>query len=721
MRIPLLLVVAAAAVSGAAPAAAQLQIADDTIPRYLLDGVTVTVTRASSDRRQITQKVDVIAARELERTPANELADVLKKNAAVDVIQFPGLLSGVSIRGFRPQYAGTNPRTLILLDGRPAGANNLATLEMAAIDRIEVLRGPASALHGSSAMGGVVNVVTRRSAGAPHGSALLGYGSFATRHLQLVTGGTLLGDLDFDLAFSRFGQHAGYRTGANRLLGGEEVVKMLAGGGEQRLPELVRDTLLAFSEHSYDSGSLRLGYALGTTWRIDARGGRFQAAGVQNPGDVLAPYDSRSVKDVERTTGEIAISGSPGRHALLARAYGTDEEVDYFNQPDGTSFVSFRTPTRWRGLQLQDAVSLGSHTVVVGVDHNVAEARSERFVATPGGADPAPRPAAPWSPNSSISSTALFAEARLGLLEQRLTATLGGRLDRVVFDVRETELLAGYASNRESHLVFNPSAGLRYTGAGGVSLRTSAGRAFVTPDAFNVAGYAELSAGPDAVNVTRGNPDLRPESSVSWDIGVGLLRPAGGLDAELTYFRTDVRDRITLSSASGAGARTPAGDSVHTISTYLNVDEAEIRGLEAELGYDLGALSGWSHSLRAFTGASRMLRAEQITGGVRSPILNVAKMNLNAGLEFDDFRRYAARLAARYVGERHDQDFSDWMNPGTVIFPSFLVVDVAADVRLGEHYRVGARVENLTDENYYEVRGYPLPGRSLRLQAGISF
>jgi outer membrane receptor protein involved in Fe transport len=722
MRPQLLFGLTAAIVFAGPPAAAAQQTPVDTLPRYLLEEVAVTVTRAPVARGKITQKVDLIGANDLARTPGNDLTDILKKTAAVDVVQFPGLLSGVSIRGFRPQFSGINPRTLILIDGRPAGASNLATLEMAAVERIEVLRGPASALYGSSAMGGVVNVITRQSAGPFQGSATVGYGSFDTRRADLTAGGELIGDLDFDLALTSFGQHAGYRTGANRLLGDGEVVKLLADGREQRLAEFTRDTTLAFSQHSHRSGSLRLGYALNPSWRIDVRGAGFIANGVQNPGDVHASYDSRSLKDIDRSSAEIGISGTQGIHSLRLRAYRTVENVDYYSRPEGDNFVSFQTPTRWSGFQIQDAIRSGDHTLVAGIDHAIAEARSARFVTNSASQNGEIIRAAPFSPNSAISSSAAFAEGRVSLLDERLTGTLGGRLDRVDFDVRDTELLAGHRANRESHIVFNPSAGLRYTSHGGLSVRGSGGRAFVTPDAFNVAGYAERAAGPGTVTITRGNPDLRPESSVSWDAGIGFLRPASGMDFDLTYFRTDVRDRITvLTSTTGGGQITPSGDTIRTTSTYINVDEAEIRGLEASLAYDLGALAGWRHSLRLFTNASRIFRAEQMAGGVRSPILNVADLNVNAGVEFDDLERLAARLTGRYVGERQDTDFSDWMNPGTVTFPSFLVLDAAADVRVGNRYTLGARVENITDENYYEVRGYPLPGRALRLQLGVAF
>ena len=77
--------------------------------------------RTPAERGDLPQQVDVVTPTDLQRTPGDDVADALKRNASVDIIQFPGLLSGVSVRGFRPQYSGLNPRTLLLIDGRPAG------------------------------------------------------------------------------------------------------------------------------------------------------------------------------------------------------------------------------------------------------------------------------------------------------------------------------------------------------------------------------------------------------------------------------------------------------------------------------------------------------------------------------------------------------------------------------------------------------------------------
>jgi vitamin B12 transporter len=688
--------------------------ATDTVPAYLLEGITVTSTRAPARRDDVPQKIEVVTGTDLRRTIADEFTDALKKNAAVDVIQFPGLLSGVAIRGFRPQYSGINPRTLVLVDGRPAGTANLATLDLTATERVEVLRGPASALYGSSAMGGVVNVVTRQSQGPIGGRISGGYGSFDRYSAQVAAGGSLLGGLDFDLSVAGFGQSAGYRTGSNRLIGDDFVTKTLADGTTERLPEVAPDTVISFSEYGYRTRSLRLGMALGDAWRLDARGTTFGADGVQNPGDLGAPWDGRSLKDLQRTSREIALSGALERHALTLRGYRSVETSHYYDRAFAPNFVSFRTPIRVRGAQIQDVVRFGAGTLTAGVDHTSSRAESERFTA------PDQR-GAPWSPDSRIASTAGFAEGRLGLLDDRLVATLGGRLDRVTFEVMETGLLPTHRANRETHTVFNPSAGLQYRTPGGLRLRTSGGRAFVTPDAFNVAGYAETGTGSGAVSIARGNPELRPESSVSWDAGAGLFRPRAGIDADLTYFHTNVRDRISTRPTPGGGLRTPAGDSIRSITSYVNVDEAQIRGLEASLGYDLGALRDYAYSLRLFSSATRILRADEITGGARQDIRNVADLTLLFGAEYDDLRRFATRLSGRYVGERVDTDFTDFSRIGDVRYPAFLVLDLTGGVRLGDRYRLGLGVSNLTDENYYEVRGYNLPGRALRLDVGVTF
>ncbi|WP_164094667.1 TonB-dependent receptor plug domain-containing protein, partial [Serratia marcescens] len=76
--------------------------------------------------------------------------DQLKKNAGLDVIQYPNGLAGIGLLGLRPDFEFTiNPRTLVLVDGRPSGSTSFTTIAPESIARVEVLKGPASALYGA--------------------------------------------------------------------------------------------------------------------------------------------------------------------------------------------------------------------------------------------------------------------------------------------------------------------------------------------------------------------------------------------------------------------------------------------------------------------------------------------------------------------------------------------------------------------------------------------
>jgi vitamin B12 transporter len=704
---------------GSASAHAQEPAASDSLPAYLLEGLLVEARRTPAERADLPQQVDVVSPTDLERTPGDDVAEALKRTASVDIIQFPGLLSGVSVRGFRPQYSGLNPRTLILIDGRPAGVTNLATLDLAAVERVEVLKGPASALYGSSAMGGAINVVTRRSAGPLRGRAEVSYGSFRSFRGEVSSGGNLTDRLDFDLGLAASGRAGGMQTGDGRVFGAAEVTKYFADGRTGTLPELTRDTVLAFSEYASRSGSLRAGYDLSPDWRLEARAERFFGDDVENPGDLnVTAYSTRTLNDLDRSTGDLALTGRSGRHSLLLRGYLAREVTSYYDDPAAPSFVSSRSPNRWHGAQLQDVLRLGSHTLTAGLDYAASDAASEVFSA-------ADTPTSPWNADASIHSRAAFAEARVDILgDGSLVGTVGGRMDRITFEVEEALLSDGTRVQHatETHSVFNPSGGLVLQPGGGVRLHASGGRAFVTPGAFNVAGYSESPVGPATVIVTRGNPALDPETGVSWDAGAGIQRREHGWDVDLTYFDTRVQGRIAAVPVVFDDVRlTAGGDTIKAITTYANADEGRIRGVEAAASWDLGARTGYAYSLRFFASGTRMLSARETTGGVTTDIRNVADMTVVAGVDLDDLERFGVRLSGRYVGERLDADFTDFLNPGDVRYPRFLVLDLSGSLRFGDRYRLSAEVANLGDENYYEVRGYPLAGRTLRMGLGVTW
>lgn len=251
----------------------------------------VTTLRKETKRKNVPQSMTIITKAAIELTPSQEVTDLLKKNSSVSIIQYPGLSACIGIRGFRPQFSGLNQRSLLLVDGRPAGTVNIATINPADIERIEVLKGPASALYGSSAMGGVINVITKKSSGEVHGEVFAEYGSYETAKLGASAGGNIIKRLDFDLPFLSFDRNKNMNLGKNNffrnLLNADKATKNYTDGAvdvdDNRSDGLRRD----YTKLNYNTGSLRLGYQLTDNWRIDIRGERFVAKNVESPSDIF--------------------------------------------------------------------------------------------------------------------------------------------------------------------------------------------------------------------------------------------------------------------------------------------------------------------------------------------------------------------------------------------------------------------------------------------------
>lgn len=762
----------------AAPAAAQPRpqrpdsAAPDSAPR--LTRVVVTATRTPARADQIPQRVVTITRAELDRTPVDDAVDALKKLAGLDVVQYPSLLGGVGIRGFRPSTGGIQQRVLVLVDGRPSGAYNLALIDLSGVERIEVLKGPASALYGSSAVGGVVNFITRASRGALGGQASAAYGSFAQSDLAARTGGVLARPagraVDADVSVRRYDQAHNYRIGRGGLfrgaVGGDEATKVYT--GTAKAPRTVGDTtgdglVRDYTTFVTTSGAARLGAALPAlpgvgALRADVRAELFRADDVLSPGDVYAigtqfPGDAR--KNVRHGTQDLTLGrdvrgapeGTDGvTNAPMLKLYSAREVSENYDQPGSAGFVNFTGLNTTRGLQLQDVVRYAGQSLTAGFDASRINATSQRFAQTNG----VTGQIGTYSPDSRLSSAAGFAEARLAAPGGRVTGTVGGRLDRVTLDVRETPYRPDVTPGTRRFTVFNPSAGLQVAVADGLRAHGTIGRAFLAPDAFGTAGYAQ-SASATAAAITVGNPSLRPEHSVTVDGGLAYSRPGGALDFDATYFHTDVADRITTARASFPAGRRPTtadGAQIASIQTSANAGQARIRGVEATLRYDLGRALGRPYSLGFFGDATRTLRAQETTpvatvdtaglaavqldaravfgrvvlgpASTTTRIRNVANFTATAGVDYAG-GPYTARLASRYVGRRFDSDFSDFSDLSDILYPAFLVTDLTLGVRLRERYRVEALVGNLTDENYYEKRGYNLPGRTVRLRVTADF
>ncbi|MCX6834838.1 MAG: TonB-dependent receptor [candidate division Zixibacteria bacterium] len=191
--------------SGAMGTRARAELGSEFNPHHLSDTIVVTANRLATPTSQVGSSVTVITADQIARSQATMVADVLRTVPGVSVVQSGGSGQQTSIfmRGANSEHV------LVLIDGveindpsSPNNAANLAHLPVDNIERIEILRGPQSVLYGSDAVGGVIQILTRRPVGKPAVIFASEAGSFHTYHERVaVSSGK--DDVDYSVTLSR--------------------------------------------------------------------------------------------------------------------------------------------------------------------------------------------------------------------------------------------------------------------------------------------------------------------------------------------------------------------------------------------------------------------------------------------------------------------------------------------------------------------------------------
>jgi vitamin B12 transporter len=350
-------------------------------------------------------------------------------------------------------------------------------------------------------------------------------------------------------------------------------------------------------------------------------------------------------------------------------------------------------------VQAKDTLDWFRSRLVVGFDFERVNSVSRSFARTGD-------PLAPFSADSIKRTSGGYAENTLRLRDGATVIALGGRFDRITSETVDTSLKTNFIPSTSSFNVFSPSAGVKHEVVPGVRAHAAVGRAFIPADATMLTGFTTNTIG-GRTQINQGNPDLRPEQSVSFDAGVEWTDDATRFD--VTAFRTIVKDRFI----SNVVISNPAPPAPIVLSVTNGLD-AHISGLEVELDRRLGP-----HVATFVNTTHYFNRKERLSSGAEQDILNVARNTVRAGIDVD-LGRLSGRVAARSVAGRKDNDFN---LPGFPIIDNdnFTVVDATAEYQIVRQHSVTVGVNNVFDAFYYEKLGYPLQGASFKLSYRVGF
>lgn len=622
----------------------------------------IVVTASGGREQQVKDapaSISVLTREDLDRLPYREVTDALLEIPGVNVTPGEGNSRDVSIRGMAPQY------TLILVDGkrlssretRTNGGNiseggQLPPLE--AIERIEVVRGPMSSLYGSDAMGGVVNIITRRIARTWRGSARVNgtmqlgsdYGNVADGNFYLS--GPIAGSVGIQV------QGAATRRGEDRVIGGT--------------PER-RDESLAG----------KLGWNAGPDHGFLAELGYYRQTVTATAGKTVAtsatvPTGMEDVQAQRRYVGSISHSGRWG----FATSESYLQLEDAKSLQDGKRIKNTIAQSIWM-------VPLPANSLSVGAYY-----RNEDLTDKVGNLL-----AGSTRDGASRRQVAVFAEDELTVLTGlRLTGGLRVDDDQQYGTHWTPRVYAVWNIDRAFTLKGGYSQGFRAP-----NLRQT------LPD------WGQSSRG----GTIYGNPDLEAETSRT--IEAGLLFDGGTFQASLTAYDTRFDDKITRVTCVVAAAWC-SGEPLSSIgrppTTYVNVDKAKVRGIEATIDVPLTA------TLRV-NATGTLTDSEQLSGtNIGAALNDTPKQQASASLNWKPTPRLSGYIRGIFRGEEAITEAQ--ISGNATVAPSYTTVDIGASYKVSPRFTLHGGVQNVLDKRLtFDRFGYVIDPARIWLGIGTRF
>ncbi len=658
----------AAALACAGMAAAHAQSSSNAAPdAEALSTVVVTASGTAVDIREAPASISVITREDIERKPVTSIGELLATVPGVTGgLSGTGAQSKIRLRGLPEKY------TLILVDGQrqgnSAGVNyrddlgqqDLDWISPEMIERIEVVRGPMSSLYGSDAMGGVINIITRKIAPRWAGSTTLNYSRPSdgdrgdTRQWGFNASGPVSDRLGLRLAGNYTDRAADEGNGGfpgsylstagsrkqnlnallNWQLTPDQVIGLEAGQGTQRATgsdvraangnPLVAQWGLSKLEHTH-VGASHEGRWGDVRSRINLAHHRYE-----DKGDTIGNNSRETTLD--------------GRVDLPAKLFGFDQALTLGGQ--------------WKREELDNRDTIG----LAPIDYRGNPVNGSSI---------------------SASTWALFGEDQI-FLRENLALTLGLRMDHH----------EKYGSNwsPRAYLVYHPqpewtvrggvSRGFRAPGlkenspnaatqSGGNGCRSLAGR-----------GWTSTSVNADGTRgcYMAGNPDLEPETSTNFELGTSWDRNGWSLGA--TYFHTNFKNKIDYQPLGFFNG--------YWWTRMANAQRARTRGLEATFNVPLAPGLDWN------TNVTRMFESKNLTTG--ASLLAVPRLTAYSSLQWRIRAAWTAALSAHHTGK-------ELLTTGTAsnFAKAYTTFDVSTNYQVNDTVTLRAGVINFTDKQSREL------------------
>ena len=616
----------------------QLQAQNNTSDTALeLPNMVVTATRTETPEDEVGSAITVITAKDISDKNINNVADALRTVPGLDVVRSGsvGQQTSVFLRGANSNH------TLVLVDGvemndpsSPTGAFDFAFLQTDNIERIEVLRGAASAAYGSDAMGGVINVITKKGEGKLKLTGVAEGGSYGT----WKTGGNISGGTE----------RVNYSFDASRLEtdGFSSADKNMG----NVLPNGYRNTNLSGRTGFKVNESLDLGitlrYVEGKAF-LDNGGGK----GADDPNS----YGTFN-ELFTRGFGHLKLLDGLWEQTLGVAYSRTDRNnvnaVDYLH----TSSSAASNLGEKVKLDYQNIFHVHkSNTVMVGVEE---EADSLSSFASSNYPDPIPENSYSSSasiPLKTMNTMGYYLQDQIKLFDRSFT-TLGVRYD-------DNNRFGGHETWRANELYTIKETSTR--------LKGSYGTGFKAPS---------LNQLYDTIYAT-GNPNLKPETSQSWDVGFeqDIYRKTSTLG--VNYFENAFNNLIQAN---------------YPPYVNQNVSRAKVKGVETFA--EVRPLTDLT-----LRGTYTYQQTQNLDTGTQ--LLRRPRNKASFDTDYRFLEKAHVHVNVLMVGQKFD-----YLENGQGPLSGYVTLNLAGSYDVHKNVQLFARIDNVLNKQYEEVYGYGTSG-----------
>ncbi len=697
----------------------------DTTKVAVLDEVVITATRNEKNLNNVGRSITVITRDDIQNSGAITVTEILNQQEGFYIIgaqQNPGSISNISTRGTN------NSHTVIMIDGiplsDPSSTDNsldLSELSLVNIERIEIVRGSHSTLYGSSAIGGVINIITKENYNTPglHVDAKINGGIFNKS-------GSILSENLLVNYTHRLGFYVTAEVFNNKSCGINSTVDTVTDPSVYKYPDMTdgfKKTDLV-TKTGYKSDNLDI------------------YAGIRNVNQYLE-IDDGAFNDDENYTIDFnrnlytyganyrfgkgfSVRFNGGMSDLIRKAVDDSSMVDasgntdksYFRGNYSGSIANHEIQVNYNTRGFQAVIGGGSFTETMSADtYYYSEA---------------------WG--VYISETSLDS---LKIKSTTSTAFIHTDLNGEMFSESLKPLSLGLGTRFINHSTFGTT--LTYEINPSVKISENSLLYFSYSTGFNAPSLYQLySPEMDYMSgITRGNKTLEPEESSSWEIGI-KQKVNDKIWWSINYYTTTIKnciDYVYLWNKSQEISALTYMD--YFGDTYINLGKQTNRGLEFSMHSKISdkiiitgnfslvngkleyspdnidnAHTDGNHIQLYSNGIFISEETERI-GLVRRPNTG------NITLTYIPIKNLMLMADLKYVGTRNDVYYDSSLGPygalGTIGLEDYTLLDIRAKYNVFKGFTVMLHAENLLNTEYYEILGYSTRGRGLYASIGYSF